>query len=98
MIWPLVVLLVIACLWLLGWAICRMAARQDADEAHRNLARLLAEQADDRLYQARIRWAAESRAYGTGRQDDHPCVYPQGWRAGPDSRWAGGEAVMDAVT
>lgn len=47
MIW-LPILLVIACLWLLGWAICRMVARQDADEAQRNLARLLAEQADDR--------------------------------------------------
>jgi hypothetical protein len=43
MTWPAAVLLVIACLWLLGWAICRMVARQDADEAHRNLARLLAE-------------------------------------------------------
>ena len=47
MIW-LPILLVIACLWLLGWAICRMVARQDAGEAHANLARLLAEQADDR--------------------------------------------------
>ena len=25
------------------WALCRMVARQDADEAHRNLARLLSE-------------------------------------------------------
>ena len=41
MTWLLIVLLVIAYLWLLGWAICRMAARQDADEAHRNLARLV---------------------------------------------------------
>jgi hypothetical protein len=48
MIWLLIVLLVVACLWLLGWAICRMADRQDAGEAHANLARLLAEQADDR--------------------------------------------------
>ena len=46
--WLLIVLLLIACLWLLGWAICRMVAWQDADEAHTNLARLLAEQADDR--------------------------------------------------
>ena len=37
------ILLVIACLWLLGMTIFRMAARQDADEAHRNLARLLAD-------------------------------------------------------
>ncbi len=42
------ILLVIAGLWLLGWAICCMAARQDAGEAHANLARLLAEQADER--------------------------------------------------
>ena len=47
MTWPLD-LLVIACLCLLGWAICRMVARRSADEAHANLARLLAEQADDR--------------------------------------------------
>ena len=64
----------------------------------RTLARLLAEQADDRLYQARIRCASKSRAYGVGRQDDHPCIYPPGWRAGPARRWAGGEAVMDAST
>ncbi len=43
MTWLLPILLVIACLWLLGWAICRMVARQDADEAHRNLARLVAD-------------------------------------------------------
>lgn len=32
-------------LWLLGWALCRMSARQDAEEAQRELG---AEQADDR--------------------------------------------------
>ena len=76
MTWPAVVLLVIACGVVVLWWLCRYLARQDADEAHRNLARLVVEQADGRLYQARIRWAAESRPYGTGRPDDHPCVYP----------------------
>ncbi len=40
MIW-LPILLVIACLWLLDWAIVRLSDREDADEAHANLARLL---------------------------------------------------------
>jgi len=48
MSWLLPILLVIACLWLVGMTIFRMVARQDAGEAHANLARLLAEQADDR--------------------------------------------------
>ena len=41
MTWLLPILLVIACLWLLGMTIFRMVARQDAGEAHANLARLL---------------------------------------------------------
>jgi hypothetical protein len=48
MTWPVAVLLVIACGVVALWWLCRYLARQDADEAHRNLARLLAEQADDR--------------------------------------------------
>ena len=48
MTWLLIVLLVIACLWLLGWALFRWADRKASDEARANLARLLAEQAPDR--------------------------------------------------
>lgn len=44
MTWPVAVLLVIACGVLALWWLCRCLARQDADEAHRNLARLVAEQ------------------------------------------------------
>ncbi len=57
------ILLVIACLWLLGMTIFRMVARQDAGEAHRNLARLLAEQADDRAADRAIAdtWTSDAR-------------------------------------
>ena len=42
--WPAAVLLVIACGVVALWWLCRYLARQDADEAHRNLARLVVEQ------------------------------------------------------
>ena len=42
MTWPLVLLLV-ACLWLLAWAIVRLSDADDAEEAQRNLAQLLSE-------------------------------------------------------
>lgn len=45
--WLIVALLVAGC-WLLAWAICRAAARADAEEAQCNLINLLAEQADER--------------------------------------------------
>lgn len=48
MSWLLPVLLVIACGVVVLWWLCRYLARQDADEAHRNLARLVAEQAAER--------------------------------------------------
>ena len=36
----LLALLVIACLWLLAWAIVRLSDADDAEEAQRNLAQL----------------------------------------------------------
>ena len=42
MTWPAAVLLVVACGVVALWWLCRYLARQDADEAHRNLARLVA--------------------------------------------------------
>lgn len=45
MIWWLIAALVVAFVWLLGWALCRTAARGDAEEAQRNLVGLVAEQA-----------------------------------------------------
>lgn len=45
--WLIGALLVAGC-WLLAWAICRAAARADADEAHRNLLGLLADEVRER--------------------------------------------------
>lgn len=48
MIWWLIGALVVGLAWLMVWALCRMAARGDTEEAQRNLVDLLAEQADAR--------------------------------------------------
>ena len=48
MIWSLIAVLAVACCWWMGWAICRAAARADADEAQRELLALLAEQVGQR--------------------------------------------------
>lgn len=45
--WLIVALLVAGC-WLLGWVLCRMSARMDIVDAQRNLIGLVAEQADER--------------------------------------------------
>lgn len=44
----LIALLMMVAGWLIGWSLCRAAARADADEAQRELLALLAELADNR--------------------------------------------------